>query len=578
MSISTTIPASAFVNVNPGVISPGGAAVNLNGLFLTENTRVPIGSVLSFPSPASVSAYFGPSTNEVTQANVYFSGFTISNVKPGALLFAQYPASAVAAYLRGGNISSLSLTALQAISGSLDVTIDGYPRAASSVNLSAATSFSSAAGIIQTALSASEPTEATCTSGTISGTTLTVAGTITGAFAVGQTITGTSVTAGSVITALGTGTGGAGTYILSASSTVVSGETITASATPLTVTYDSVSGAFVITSGITGTPSSAAFATGTISATLLLTSATGAVLSQGSAPATPSAFMSSVTAITNNFATFTTLFNPDVSGNSNKVAFALWTTQQNNSFAYIAWDTDITPTESTDAASSLGQILIAGEYSGTCPIYEPTDLSLAAMVCGFVASVDYTQRNGNTSFGYKSQGGIQPSITNILQKSNLQANGYNFYCEAATGNSSWIFFYPGTISGPFLTLQRYANQMWLNRSFQISLMDLLTNVKAVPYVQAGYALIEAAMQNDIQQALTFGMIQPGVILSPSEMAEVNYAAGANIAGTLQTAGYYVQVLDPGAIVRGGSGSPSISFWYTDGGSVLQLNVSSTDVI
>ena len=55
-------------------------------------------------------------------------------------------------------------------------------------------------------------------------------------------------------------------------------------------------------------------------------------------------------------------------------------------------------------------------------------------------------------------------------------------------------------------------------------------------------------------------------------------AGANIAGTLQTAGYYVQVLDPGAIVRGGSGSPSISFWYTDGGSVLQLNVSSTDVI
>lgn len=43
--------------------------------------------------------------------------------------------------------------------------------------------------------------------------TLTVGGTVTGTFAVGQTITGSGVTAGSTITALGTGVGGAGTYI-----------------------------------------------------------------------------------------------------------------------------------------------------------------------------------------------------------------------------------------------------------------------------------------------------------------------------------------------------------------------------
>ena len=69
----------------------------------------------------------------------------------------------------------------------------------------------------------------TCTSCTISGTTLTVAGTLTGTFTVGQIVSsGSSVTAGSQILQQLTGTrGGAGTYQLSASSTVGAGESMT---------------------------------------------------------------------------------------------------------------------------------------------------------------------------------------------------------------------------------------------------------------------------------------------------------------------------------------------------------------
>jgi hypothetical protein len=62
----------------------------------------------------------------------------------------------------------------------------------------------------------------TSTASTISGTTLTVGGTVAGTFAVGQIISGSGVTAGTYITALGTGTGGAGTYTVSATQTVVS--------------------------------------------------------------------------------------------------------------------------------------------------------------------------------------------------------------------------------------------------------------------------------------------------------------------------------------------------------------------
>ena len=67
-----TIPASQIVQVNPGVISAGGNSLALNGLVLTSNTRVPIGSVPSFSNAAAVSAYFGPAAAEAAFATIYF--------------------------------------------------------------------------------------------------------------------------------------------------------------------------------------------------------------------------------------------------------------------------------------------------------------------------------------------------------------------------------------------------------------------------------------------------------------------------------------------------------------------------
>jgi hypothetical protein len=71
--------------------------------------------------------------------------------------------------------------------------------------------------------------------GSIAGTTLTVSAVTTGVLTVGQSISGTNVTAGTTITAILTGTGGVGTYTVSASQTVAS-TTITGSGGTLTVT------------------------------------------------------------------------------------------------------------------------------------------------------------------------------------------------------------------------------------------------------------------------------------------------------------------------------------------------------
>lgn len=72
------------------------------------------------------------------------------------------------------------------------------------------------------------------TTGSISGTTLTVTAFSGGTLAVGHVLTGTGVTGGTKITAFGTGTGGTGTYTVSASQTVAS---TTITATPVASSY-----------------------------------------------------------------------------------------------------------------------------------------------------------------------------------------------------------------------------------------------------------------------------------------------------------------------------------------------------
>lgn len=66
--------------------------------------------------------------------------------------------------------------------------------------------------------------------GSISGTTLTVSAVTSGVIYIGAVIVGTGVTVGTTIAAFGTGTGGAGTYTVSASQTV-SSTTITSDVT-----------------------------------------------------------------------------------------------------------------------------------------------------------------------------------------------------------------------------------------------------------------------------------------------------------------------------------------------------------
>ncbi len=567
----STIPASAIVNVTPGVLSAGGSALDMIGLVLSTNVRVPIGSTQAFSSPAAVEEYFGSTSDEASIANIYFAGFDNSLVKPGSILFAQYPLNAVGAYLRGADTSSLTLAELQALSGTLGLTIDGSPVTAS-ISLAAATSFSNAAQIIGFGLGIKGPSIGTCT-GSISGTTLPVSA-ISGTLAVGDIVQGTGVTVGTYVVAQLSGTtGGVGTYTVSPTQNALS-QSITIFAPG--VTYDSVSGGFIAVSGTVGTGSTISYGSGALATSLKLTLATGATISQGAGAAVPATFMDDLIAVTQNWATFMLAFDPDVSGNTNKLAFAAWTNTTNKRFAFVCWDTDESPTAAVPATASLGYLIAQADYSGTCLIFSP-DFTLAAFVCGIAASIAFAQPNGRTTFKFRSQSGLVASVTDQTVADNLASNGYNYYGAFSTANDQFVFFANGVISGPFEWMDSYINQIWLNNAFQLALVTLLTNAFSIPYNAAGRAQIQSAMADSINAGLSFGAFRPGVVLSSSQVSSVNSSAGQNIAPTLQTNGWYLQVLDASPTVRQARGSPPCTFWYVDGQSVQKIDLSSIEV-
>lgn len=575
----TTIPASMDVNVTPGVLSAGGRGLVLNSVFITESARVPMGLAVSFATSLAVSAYFGPTSYEYALSLRYFQGYTNSFMKPSRLFFARYAAVAAAAWLRGGSILGLTTAQLAAKSGSLSIVIDQhYTWSAASIDLAGTTSPSDAADAIEAALIAVPPIGATCDAGTIAGTVLTVAGaTLTGTFRVGQIINGTGVTANSKIISLGTGTGGAGTYNLSAASTVAVGELITAHGAPPVVTFDPISGGFLITSSNTGLAvSGMGFATGTLAAGIMLTQATGAVTSQGGDATTPSVFMTGLIQVTQNFATFMTTFDPDNgSGNDLKYAFAEWNGFQNNRWNYVCWDTDASPAVVVPATTSLGARIAAAEISGTSLVWNTPEI--AAFRCGAAASLDFARTNGRASMKFRRQSGLVPSVTDITTAQNLIDNGYNYYGAVATANDQFNYYSPGQVSGEFLWDDSYLNEIWFNAALQLSVLTLLLSVGAVPYVQRGYDMVELAMGDPIIAAGNFGAFSPGVPLSEEQQAAVNAQAGKNITSSLFVAGYYVLINPATAQTRALRGSPPITVWYCDAGSIHKIDIASISI-
>lgn len=191
-----SIPASEIVRINPRVLQAGGNDLVMNGLFLTDNDLIPTSSIaMSFATAADVGVFFGPLSDEYKMAQVYFGGYDNSFKKPRSVVFARRVNDDIPAYVRGGALTGTTAEALAALQevldGAMSIKVGTGTYTASSVNLSAATSLSDVATIVQTALADGVASGAP----TVTYSSLTKAFTITsadeGATALAEYATGT---------------------------------------------------------------------------------------------------------------------------------------------------------------------------------------------------------------------------------------------------------------------------------------------------------------------------------------------------------------------------------------------------
>jgi hypothetical protein len=107
-------------------------------------------------------------------------------------------------------------------------------------------------------------------------------------------------------------------------------------------------------------------------------------------------------------------------------------------------------------------------------------------------------------------------------------------------------------------------------------LNLLNNVKAIPYNSSGYGLVRSACMDAINAGLNFAMYAPGSI-SSEQQAAVNYEAGTSISQLLQNQGWSLQILDAPSASRAARTSPPMKFWYLDRGSIQKININSVSV-
>ena len=489
------IPITKDVKINPGVLSAGGTALDLNGLILTDSTYAPVGSVLSFTSDEDVGKYFGSASQEKSMATIYFAGYKGSTKQPGSLLFSQFNTDDVAAFLRSASMADVTLAQLKLLTGTIILTVDGTLVTSTSISLSAATSFDNAAVLIKTGIGAS-----------------------------------------------------------------------------VNVAWDSIVKAFVISSATEGEDSTITFAGGTLAPGLRLREADGAVLSQGADVAVVDDVFLNLLGISQDWALFTTSF---VCDQAQHLAFAKWTSAQNFRFGYVAHDSSANATVQNSTDNLTYALIETYSYGQTVPVYGFQ--THAASVLGYAASLDFERAEGRVPFKFRSLDGLLYQVSDSSTYDVLIANHYNFYGAYSSNNYSTKYWADGTITGDFKWLDSFCFQIWLNANLMQDAIEMFQANRSYPYNNSMKAAVEASFADTIAQGVAFGGIRTGITLSSAQKAQIQNAVGADISSSLLAKGWFLYIADATPEQRAERRSPSMTFYYCDGGSLQKLTLASIEV-
>jgi hypothetical protein len=144
-----------YVDITSGVGAGAGVRLrDLIGRIFTTNELVPTKTIVEFTTIEEVGEYFGTSSEEYKRAQFYFSFISKSITRAKRIAFARWVDAAVAAKIFGNKTQKTLATYTAIVDGSLILNVGENVANISAINLSAATSLSDVATLLQTLIQA----------------------------------------------------------------------------------------------------------------------------------------------------------------------------------------------------------------------------------------------------------------------------------------------------------------------------------------------------------------------------------------------------------------------------------------
>lgn len=514
------INASQLVQINPKVTAPESDTFEMNGVLITDNEKLAY-DVMRFASAESVGELFGYDSEEYRAASTYYTGYDGSSQKPSTLYIGRHLRNDAAPKLVGTEIVNDFPAFLREGNGSINAVLSvasgSRTVTADAIDFSEMTSYSEVAEKLGEILFGTDGQE---NEDWYENTDL--------------------------------------------RSAVAAGK----------VTYSAESNSFVIASDIE-TPLESITLTG---GNLVVRLGFEAFLNNPvkfTKAATPAETMSKISAGAQAWVCFTTTWEPT---EEESVAFAKWASQQGVAVLYVHWTYDLNLFDETpDAKKTAVDALEEADIAATTSVYG-ADCVLAAFVMGAIASINFDAADSTVTLAYRKGSGVDVSVSDAESALILDGKNVNYYGDYATRNKIFKFFQTGRMYGSYGYVDPYINAIWLNNALQNAILQGFQRNPRVPYNDSGYAIVRGWIMDPVSRARQNGIIDTGLTLSEAQKADITREAKQDITTDLEQLGYYVQILDPPASVRGERKSPTVNLWYTYAGSIQRLVMSSIAIL
>lgn len=344
--------------------------------------------------------------------------------------------------------------------------------------------------------------------------------------------------------------------------------------TKVVVEWLPVANRFIIRSATDGNPSQVSFATaGALATGLMLTAATAATVSPGSDVVTPTDTMNGIINTNQNWILFNSLVELT---DDEKTELCAWASSSKNRYGYVVHDTTAAGAVANNANCFVQKVVVANGYENIFPVYGSYLYSVTALA--YAASVNFSRTNGRISFKFRGFSGLAPNVSDLATAQALKSNGYNFYGSYSLNKTMAQYASDGAISGKFVWLDSFIDQVWINANLVSAYANLFTNNQSYPFNANGYGAVQAATIDVAGQALTFGAIQRGIVLDNAQIRIVNNTVGKDISATLYSQGWFLYIPTQTGAARLERDLKGAIFYWVDGQLIQSISMSSTAIL